>query len=310
MDEVSALPYVVDGRTTLLSQYHTVHMPTPTSPRQDVPASSMPMPNPTHPVAGRSVTDDAPTFDWTPVPDADSYRLQLAATDAFETIYYEDTVDGPTSVTLADVLPDDVEIVVWRVRAETGPEAPWSTSARFDISGRTEDTGEFLVDAPPVPVYPLDRDAVDARAAAFTWEAVPEASGYQLQVGSSESFDDPIVDLPFDQTTSLTLFEMLPADAPSLYWRVRALFPNNTEGPWSDIAVFGTDDTTSEANEDSDDPAAAPASPDTGSPSMKTSPMAAGPAQKAHTSSVMAVAFVLVLVVSFLATIALIMMAG
>ena len=109
-------------------------MPTPTTPREDVPTSAMPVPTPTHPVAGRSVASDTPTFDWTPVPDADTYRLQLAASDAFETLYYDDTVDGPTSLALDDVLPDDVDTVVWRVRVETAGEMAWSTTARFETT--------------------------------------------------------------------------------------------------------------------------------------------------------------------------------
>jgi len=307
MDEVSALSYVVAPPHDAVLIADRALMPTPTSPRQDVPTSSMPVPTPTHPVAGRSITDDAPSFDWTPVPDADTYRLQLAATDAFETIYHEATVDGPTAVSLADALPDDASGVVWRVRAETGPEAPWSTPARFDVSGAADDAGEFRVDAPPVPIHPIEGDAVDARAAAFTWESVPEAGGYQLQVGRTESFDDPLVDLPFDQTTSLTLFEMLPTEESPLYWRVRSLFPNDTEGPWSDTAVFGTDETRTDMENQADTPAAASEPSASGSPSLKTSPLAAGPAQNARTSSAMAMTFTLVLVVSFVATILAIM---
>ena len=279
-------------------------MPTPTSPRQDVPTSSMPRPNPTQPVAGRSVTTDAPTFDWTPVPGAGAYRLQLAATDAFETIYYDDVVDEPTSVPLADVLPSDATTVVWRVRAQTGPEAPWSTAARFDVSGAAASSGAFRVEAPPVPVHPIEGDAVDARAAAFTWEAVPEASGYQVQVGDTEALDDPDVDLPLDQTTTLTLFDMLPGEQSPLYWRVRALFPNGTEGPWSEVAYFGTDDAepdeSAQAVDEPDEPEVTP-------PSPEHSAMAAGPAQEAHTSSRMAMITVLVLVVSFVLTLLLIL---
>lgn len=264
----------------------------------------MPRPNPTQPVAGRSVTDDAPTFDWTPVPGAGAYRLQLAATDAFETIYYDDTVEGPTSVPLADVLPDDTTTVVWRVRAQTGPEAPWSTAARFDVSGAAADGGEFRVEAPPVPVHPIEGDAVDAQAAGLTWEAVPEASGYQVQVGETDALDDPAVDLTLDRTTTLTLFEMLPAEASPLYWRVRALFPNGTEGPWSETARFGTE---GEAAEEAMQPVDEPAAPDVDPPSPEHSPMAAGPAQEAHTSSAMALTFVVVLVVSFVLTLLLIL---
>ncbi|PSQ65743.1 MAG: DNA-binding protein, partial [Bacteroidetes bacterium QH_1_61_8] len=40
-------------------------MATTASRPQDVPTISKPTPNPTHPVAGRSVTDGAPTFEWT-----------------------------------------------------------------------------------------------------------------------------------------------------------------------------------------------------------------------------------------------------
>jgi hypothetical protein len=279
-------------------------MPPPTSPPQDVPTASMPMPNPTHPVAGRSVTDDAPTFDWTPVPDADTYRLQLAASDDFETMYHDASVDGPSSLPLADVLPADAATVAWRVRAETGAETPWSEPAHFDASGSEAggDTGEFLVNAPPVPIHPIEGDAVNAQRAAFTWEPVPEASGYQLQVGTTEALDDPVVDLSFDQVTSVTLSEQVPAEASPLYWRVRALFPNGTEGPWSATAVFGTDPDVAEEPDATEEPPS-PAE----APSPKHSPVAAGPAQEAQTSTAMAMTFVLVLVVSFIATILAIM---
>ena len=278
-------------------------MPTPTTPREDVPTSAIPVPTPTHPVAGRAVTADAPAFDWTPVPDADTYRLQIAASDDFETIYYDKAVERPASLPLVDVLPDDAQTVAWRVRAETGAEAPWSPVAHFDASPPDAggDEGEFLVNAPPVPVHPVEGDAVDPDAAAFTWEAVPEAGGYQVQVGRSESFDDPVVNLTFDQVTSLSLFDLLPSDVTPLHWRVRALFPNGTEGPWSATATFGTDTDAGPEPEAAEEPSSATA------PSPKNSPVASGPAQHAHTSKKMAMTFVLVLVVSFVLTILLIM---
>ncbi len=261
----------------------------------------MPTPTPTHPVAGRSVAADAPTFDWTPVPDADAYRLQLAGSDDFETIYHDESVEGPTSLLLADVLPDEATTVAWRVRAETGAQAPWSEPARFDVSApdEEEEEGQFLVNAPPVPIHPIEGDAVDARRAGFTWEPVPEASGYRLRVGPTEAVDDPVVDLTVDQVTSMTLFDRLPEDASPLYWQVRALFPNDTSGPWSDTAHFGTDP---ETGEEKPAPEEAP-SPSAEAPSPKTSPVASGPAQEARTSTAMAMTFVLVLVVSFIATI-------
>ena len=283
-------------------------MPTPTTPREDVPTSAMPVPTPTHPVAGRSVASGTPTFDWTPVPDADTYRLQLAASDAFETLYYDDTVDGPTSLALDDVLPDDVDTVVWRVRVETAGETAWSTTARFETPGtQADDAREFLVDAAPVLIHPSRGDDVEADAATFAWEAVPEASGYQLQVAPNESFDEPLVDLTVDRVTSLTFFEMLPAERASLYWRGRALFPNESEGPWSDTARFGTNPDVDPADEALAAPGEEPPGAE-GPSSDANSPIASGPAREAHTSSAMAWTFIAVLLVSFLATILLIML--
>ncbi len=276
--------------------------------RQDVSRSSIPVPQPTHPVAKRPVTSDTPTFDWTPVPGADSYRLQLAATEAFEDIYHEETVDGPTSLVLDDVLPDDATTVAWRVRVETGKETPWSSAAHFEAEtpDSSTATGSFQVDADPVPIHPIEGAVVDAGAAAFTWEPVPTASGYQLQIAKTEAFDNPMVDWTFDETTSLTLFEGVPAEEAVLYWRVRALFPNATEGPWSNAAFFGTkDDAIEEVETVEQGTTAAPDAP----PSAKESPVAAGPALEAHTSRGMAGLFVGFLVVSFLLTLLLITLA-
>jgi hypothetical protein len=173
--------------------------------------------------------------------------------------------------------------------------------------GETEEleSAQFLVDAPPVPIYPIEGDAVDAAAPAFTWEAVPEAVGYRIQVARAESFDDPTVDLTVDQITSLTLFDALSEARATFHWRVSALFPNGTEGPWSESVRFEADpDAADEADLATEGEGVEAASE---SSSMARSPMAAGPARESHTSSSMALAFIGVLLVSFLVTIILIM---
>ena len=282
------------------------------SPRPDVPSSTLPVPQPTHPVAGRPVTADAPEFRWTAVPDAAGYRLQLAASPDFDECYYDERVDGPTTVPLADVLPAEADTVVWRVRAETSEEAPWCAPASFTAAppDDREEDAQFLVDAPPVPIRPIQGDAVDAEAATFTWEGVPEASGYRVQVGPSPDLDDPIVDLTLDQMTTLTLFGELPREQ-EVYWQVCALFPNNTAGPWSGTSGFGTDpdvepDVPVEAEPEAPDEEAD--APDEPTPSVERSAVAAGPAREARTSSTTAMVAIGLLVVSFVLTIVLIMM--
>jgi hypothetical protein len=259
-------------------------------------------------VAGRAVAEEAPEFCWTAVPDAPSYRLQLAAAEAFATLYYDESVEGPTAVALADVVPAEAETVVWRVRAETGPDAPWSPAATFTRGEAPAAEAEsFLVDAPPVPIRPIQDDAVDAAAATLTWEGVPEASGYRVQVAPGEAFDDPAVDLTLDRTTTLTLFDRLPSEQDPLFWRVCALFPNDSEGPWSDPVRFGTDpDVDDRAGRGVEEERAARADAD----SIERSAVAAGPARESHTSNAMALTFIAVLVVSFLLTILVILLAA
>lgn len=280
-------------------------MSTP-SPRPDVPTSTLPAPQPTHPVAGRTISDEAPTFRWTAVPDAEAYQLQLAASEGFGTVYYDETVDGPTAVSLDEVLPAEATTVVWRVRAATA-EAPWSSPASFAMGVRgAADDAQFLVDAPPVPLRPISGDAVDAAGATLTWEGVPEASGYRVQVAETEAFDDPTVDLMLDQDTTLTLFDALPDDTAPLYWRVCTLFPNDTEGPWSETVQFGTDPEVDDEEEAVVPQADAAAEAEA---SIRRSAIAGGPANEAHTSNAMVVAFTGVLIISFLVTILLVMMA-
>jgi hypothetical protein len=241
------------------------------------------------------------------VPDAAAYQLQLAASEAFDTVYHDDTVDGPAAVSLDAVLPDGVDTVTWRVRVATeAEEAPWSRPASFRRGApAADDDPQFLVDAPPVLIRPVSGDAIDAEGATLTWEGVPEASGYRVQVGRSEALDDPVVDLNLDQDTSLTLFEELPQSTAPLYWRVCALFPNNTEGPWSEIEHFGTDpEVDREEGMEAQGDAAAEAEA-----SIRRSAVAAGPASEARTSNAMAVAFIGVLLISFLLTVLLVMMA-
>jgi len=279
-----------------------------TSPRPDVPTSTLPAPQPTHPVARRTVSEERPAFRWTPVPDAPGYRLQLAGSEAFDACYYDERVDGPTTLALEEILPDAVETVTWRVRVESA-DAPWSEPATFALTEHDPDADEqFLLDAPPVPLRPVRGDAVDTEAATLTWEGVPEASGYQVQIASTSDCGDPAIDLTLDRTTTLTLFEKLPPEQQPLYWRVRALFPNDTAGPWSESNQFNTDpEVEAPVAVEGEGPAGETAT-EGGDVPPERSPRASGPALSARTGSMEVLVGISVFVVSFLLTILLIML--
>lgn len=275
----------------------------PASP--DVQAFASAVPQPTNPVADQTVTDASTTFQWAAVPDAAQFRLQIASGEDFERIYHETVVDGPSNIRLADVLPETAERIFWRVRVDDQEEASWSSPASFFVSEPgTATGGEFVVDAPPVTVRPRDGESVVPSGSTLMWEQVPEASGYRVQVGSADTFEDPIVDLTLDRTTHLTLHESLPEGKDTLYWRVRPLFSGGAEGRWSEAVRFRTE---LEPKEPVESTTAGPMDGDGDETSARQSPRAAGPAQTGRTSGAVAWGFISLLLVSFALTILLIM---
>ncbi|MFB6273478.1 MAG: DNA-binding protein [Salinibacter sp.] len=278
-------------------------MPTPTPYQQAI--ATLPAPCPTTPVAGGPVETDAPVFNWTPVPDAVDYRVQLASTEAFDDLHYDETTDRGTALPLASVLPDEAATVYWRVRAEGADDdrSDWSEPAHFAIS-ETEpaaDEGVLRVEVPPVPLHPDDqREApLDATAVSFAWEEVPEASGYRLQVASTDDFADPALDLTVDRTTSVTLYEELPRRATTLYWRIRSLFRAADPGPWSRGLSF----TVAPPTEDEEDLA-----PEAEDP--RATARASGPVEEARTSGTFALTVSVLVVLSFVTILVLIVLVG
>lgn len=272
----------------------------------DTQTFAAPTPQPTHPVADRTVMMESITFRWTSIPDATEFRIQLSPSDDFEPISHETVVTGPSTIALDEVLPGKARRVFWRVRVNDRKDAPWSSAASVLVSEEAHDQrGDFLVDAPPVPLRPIEGEAVVPVGTTLTWEPVPEASGYRVQVGASDTFEDPIVNLTLDRTTYLTRYEPLPDGQGPLCWRVRALFPNETEGPWSKTVHFRTESASTERNK----PTTAGAhQTQAAEVSVRESPVAAGPARESRTSGGMAWTVISVLVVSFALTVLLIML--
>ncbi|WP_263840590.1 DNA-binding protein [Salinibacter sp.] len=277
--------------------------PSPPTLDQESPPATLPAPCPTQPVAGRPVDTDTPVFDWTPVPDATRYRVQIARTEAFEAVHYDEIMDRGTAVSLGAVLPDADATACWRVRAERADEArsDWSGPARFAApsAGLESAAGTVRVEAPPVPLHPTSNQTppLDQSAVPFTWEAVPEATGYQLQVAPADAPEDPVVDCTVDQTTSVTLYDMLSGTGTSFRWRVRPLFRVAEPGPWSDPVPFAVAPPADEER-----------APEGGTP--RAGARIAGPATQARTSTTLSLTVSLFAVLSFLATIALIILAG
>jgi len=205
----------------------TTKTPTPRQPAPDVP-----------------VEDAAPTLEWTAVPNATTYHLQVAPRDTFDTLLFDSNVGNLTSITLYDVVPQDGGTYFWRVRAETSSdEAPWwSEPASFTmkkgiIAVSASRRSRTSASDGPLLREPTEGAPVDGQSALFHWDPVSGAQGYEVEIAASPDFDDPFTVEP-GETTKLTLYGMLPVDGSAFFWRVRALRSNHEWTDWSEAARF------------------------------------------------------------------------
>lgn len=272
-------------------------MPTPT-PYQEGPSEAVPAPTPTHPVAGRPTDSPDPAFDWTPIPNADRYHVQIAESESFDVLYFDDVAERGASLSLPSLLPNNVMSAYWRVRAESehGGLSPWSAPAHFrkPDAKRQGTRPSVHVDAAPVPLYPdgsRDRP-VDPSAVEFSWESIPKSSGYQIQVSKNADFGDPIANVTVDRTTSVVLFNTLEDNGATFYWRVRLLFPFASAGPWSNSVQFSV----SQSSETD-----APVEQETSE--TENYARARGPVLQSHTSRGFSLTVSLFMVLTFVATV-------
>lgn len=95
--------------------------------------------------------------------------------------------------------------------------------------------GDVLV--PPTLVSPANGATNLALNPTLTWDAVPTATGYKVQVATSNTFANPLV----DQTVTGTSFALSGlANNTTYYWRVKAL-RGTTETDWSNVWSFTTE---------------------------------------------------------------------
>lgn len=107
----------------------------------------------------------------------------------------------------------------------------------------------------PQPVSPVAGRAVEGRSPTFSWLAVPGADAYRLQIAPEADFEATHLDTTVDDATEITVYDALPDDGSTCYWRVRALAGEQSgdqsgeasdeavsddpdSGPWSGVAHF------------------------------------------------------------------------
>jgi hypothetical protein len=165
---------------------------------------------------------------WSAVTGATTYHVQLSTSSSFT-----DTLvnDSTLSLTTKAVGPLSTGATYyWRANAKnSGGTSAWSTVWSFTT----------IPPAPTVPTLfsPANTAVNQPLNLSLTWLAVSGASTYRVQMSTSASFSDTVVDDSTLTTTSKSVGPL--STSKTYYWRVNAKNPGGTSA-WSGIWSFGT----------------------------------------------------------------------
>ncbi len=174
------------------------------------------------PASGSSTTDTTPTLSWDAVPGAAGYEVQIADSEA--------RVASATAVEVSETSYTPTTALVnkqthyWRVRAKNGDGqyGAWSAvlTLAVNIGAVTGLSPSSTADTTP----------------ALSWNAVPGAAGYEVQIAASEAglANAQAVEV---SGTSYTPATALTNNQPH-YWRVRAKDGDEQYGTWSAVAAI------------------------------------------------------------------------
>ncbi|HPO61924.1 MAG TPA: C1 family peptidase [Candidatus Kapabacteria bacterium] len=169
-----------------------------------------------------------PTLSWNSSLAATSYQLQVSTQSNFSSTVFDQSNITTTSQQLTNLTQGTPHY--WRVRAaNANGTSPWSDSWNF--------TTQILLQQ-PVLLNPEDNAVNISVTPNFTWQAVPTATIYQLQVSGNSTFTYLYINQTGISTNSYLSTYQFPNNL-QLWWRVKAS-NNQSSSPWSAAFSFTT----------------------------------------------------------------------
>jgi hypothetical protein len=171
-----------------------------------------------------SLSTYTPTFDWSDPANADHYQVQLATSSAFsDASIIFDKITTPSGFTPSSLLTAN-RTFYWRVRA-------FNVAKEYSLWSSVWQLGTKL--SAPTLLIPADAGNVSS-AMTFDWGDVSEAMSYVIQVSTSSTFSNYVV----NTTVSNSTFTKSLSKGVRYYWRVNA--KGTYSSPWSEVKNFFT----------------------------------------------------------------------
>lgn len=170
-----------------------------------------------------------PTFDWSDVAGATSYRLQVF--EGATTVLDQSGITSSQYALVSAVLTYSTQYY-WRVNASgPGGTGPWSVQWIFT----TQDTPPGI----PNLVSPLDGAINISLTPTLNWNNVPNAGFYRLQVSTSNTFNTTVLDVTGLVNTGYAIQPGALLNNTPYFWRVNATNTGGTSN-WSTVWGFTT----------------------------------------------------------------------
>ena len=170
----------------------------------------------------QKLTTSKVSFDWSDIPGAVAYKIQLSSKPDFSTVLFN--IKSPTSTyTYATALKYNTAYY-WRVRPIfSNSKGSWSSAYRF-----------YSMNALSAPALdsPRHKDYVTSQFTLF-WQGVENGAAYKVVIATDASFSNKV---GFEKTAELSANFTLPAG--KYFWRVRAFDASGIKSAWSETRKF------------------------------------------------------------------------
>ncbi len=180
------------------------------------------------PPNGFQDTPAKPTFSWSQVQGATTYRLQVSTNSTLVNPVIDE--DGITATSFTPSADLQAGTYYWRVNSNAS-SAQWSDVWSFTVSGQA--ANQVTLSTPVSGAQDMPSTVL------FQWQALSGATSYTLEVSTSTSFTSLIVNKTGLTTTSWGTGTDWEANDPkelpdgTYYWRVSSNLPNSTSAVWN-----------------------------------------------------------------------------